>query len=103
MSVSFDASKLEKNLGVAVLMPGNEQAAVFLVDGNLYALSNIDPYSHAAVMSRGIVGEHEGRPTVASPMLKQKFYLEDGTSLQEDEVTIQTYPVRREGDQVVVG
>ncbi|WP_394280935.1 nitrite reductase small subunit NirD [Corynebacterium sp.] len=103
MSISFDASKLEENLGVAVLMPNDEQVAVYLVGGELYALSNIDPYSRAAVMSRGIIGEHEGRPTVASPMLKQKFYLDDGTSLQEDDIVIQTYPVKRDGEQIIVG
>lgn len=79
-----DASALEPELGAAVLLDDARQLALFRVGKEIFAVANIDPYSGAAVMSRGIVGEHEGRPVVASPLLKQRFYLDDGTSLSGD-------------------
>jgi nitrite reductase (NADH) small subunit len=46
------------NRGVGVLLPDGAQAALFrLGDGSLHAVGNIDPFSGAAVMSRGIVGD----------------------------------------------
>ena len=70
--------------GVAVLLPGGEQAALFLLtDGTLAAVSNIDPFGRAAVMSRGISGDRRGEPTVASPLLKQVFSLADGRCLDD--------------------
>ncbi|MCZ9309453.1 nitrite reductase small subunit NirD [Corynebacterium uberis] len=86
------ASDLEPELGAAVLLNDGRQLALFRIPATaphggpdrLYAVDNIDPYSGAAVIARGIVGEHEGRPTVASPLLKQRFYLDDGTGLADD-------------------
>ena len=70
--------------GVAVLLPGGVQVALFLLtDGTLAAVSNIDPFGRAAVMSRGITGDRRGEPTVASPLLKQVFSLRDGRCLDE--------------------
>jgi len=70
--------------GVAALVDG-EQVAVFLDRaGNLYALTNRDPFSGAYVMSRGIVGRRGDVPTVASPMYKQVFDLRTGECLDEE-------------------
>jgi nitrite reductase (NADH) small subunit len=81
--------------GVAVLLPGDEQVALFrLVDDSLYAVGNIDPFGRAAVMSRGLVGDRSGEPTVASPLLKQVFSLVDGRCLSDDSVALPTYDVR---------
>ena len=50
--------------GVGVLLDDGSQAALFrLDDGSLYALGNVDPFSGAAVLSRGIVGDRGGRAT----------------------------------------
>src|SRR5699024_6152528 len=58
--------------GVAVLLRGGSQAALFLLgDGSLRAVANVDPVGRAAVMSRGLVGDRAGEPTVASPLLKE--------------------------------
>lgn len=93
---------LSVGVGAAALLPGEVQVAVFRLhaaDGEqLYAVDNIDPYTGAGVLSRGIVGEVEGRPTIASPLLKQKFFLDDGASLQGDDHTIATYSVRLDGE-----
>ena len=65
--------------GVGVLLADGSQVALFrLDDGSLRAVGNIDPFSGAAVMSRGIVGDRGGRPTVQSPIKKQALALDDG-------------------------
>lgn len=88
-------SRLVPGCGVAVLLRGGEQVALFLLDdGTLRAVGNIDPYARAAVMSRGLVGDRSGEPTVASPLLKQVFSLDDGRCLDDPEVTLPVYDVR---------
>ncbi|WP_216897765.1 nitrite reductase small subunit NirD [Nocardia alni] len=81
--------------GVAVLLQGGRQAALFLLpEGTLYALGNVDPFGRAAVMSRGIVGDRAGEPVVASPLLKQAFSLVDGRCLDDDAAVLPVYAVR---------
>ncbi|MDI9895383.1 nitrite reductase small subunit NirD [Rhodococcus sp. IEGM 1381] len=80
--------------GVAVLLRGGTQAALFLLDdGRLFAVGNIDPFGRAAVMSRGLVGDRGGEPTVASPLLKQVFSLVDGRCLDDVEVGLGSFEV----------
>ena len=101
-------SSLEPNLGQCVLLPDGRQVALFkALDPQagierVYAVSNIDPFMNAAVMSRGIVGEHDGIPTVASPLLKQVFRLDDGRALEEDGVRLQVFRAEVRGGMVVV-
>jgi nitrite reductase (NADH) small subunit len=81
--------------GVAVLLPGAQQAALFLLgDNTLFAVSNIDPINRAAVMSRGIAGDRKGEPTVASPLGKQAFSLRDGRCLDDESYALTIYEVR---------
>lgn len=81
--------------GVAALLPDGRQAALFRDRaGGLYAIDNRDPFSGAAVLSRGLVGGHRGRPFVASPLLKQRFDLATGACLDDGSVRVATYPVR---------
>ncbi|WP_435278463.1 nitrite reductase small subunit NirD [Rhodococcus yananensis] len=88
-------SQLIPGRGVAVLLRGGEQVALFLLDdGTLRAVGNIDPFGRAAVMSRGIVGDRAGEPTVASPLLKQVFSLDDGRCLDDPETHLPVYDVR---------
>jgi nitrite reductase (NADH) small subunit len=92
---------LQPERGVAALLPGGMQAAVFRTyDGALHALSNLDPFSGAAVLSRGIVGDRGGVPTVASPMHKQAFALATGICLDDPQVRVPVFMVR-ERDGVV--
>lgn len=68
--------------GVGVLLDDGSQVALFrLDDGSVHAVGNVDPFSGAAVMSRGIVGDRGGRAMVQSPILKQAFALDDGSCL----------------------
>lgn len=81
--------------GVAVLLPGGVQVALFrLDDGALHAVSNIDPFSGAAVISRGIVGDRAGRACVQSPIKKQAFALDDGVCLDDPQISVQVYRTR---------
>ncbi|QUX26649.1 MULTISPECIES: nitrite reductase small subunit NirD [Nocardiopsis] len=90
--------------GVAVLLPDGRQVAVFRTrDQHLYAVDNIDPYTGAAVISRGIVGDRAGEPTVASPMLKNVFSLRTGQSLDDEHVRLTTWPVRQTDTAVQIG
>ncbi|AYF72585.1 nitrite reductase (NAD(P)H) small subunit [Nocardia yunnanensis] len=89
--------------GVAVLLKGGRQAALFLTaDGTLFAVGNIDPFGRAAVMSRGLVGDRGGVPVVASPLLKQAFSLIDGRCLDDESVSLPVYAVRVENGVVAV-
>lgn len=89
--------------GVAALV-GSHQVAVFRVppDGELFALSNYDPFSKAFVLSRGLVGSTEESVTVASPVYKQRFDLRTGRSVDDPTVTVATYEVRAHDGRVQV-
>ncbi|MGP4011057.1 nitrite reductase small subunit NirD [Streptomyces sp. 4N124] len=90
-----DLNVLLPGRGVAALLPDGRQAALFRDRaGNLYAVDNRDPFGGAAVLSRGLTGSHQGRPFVASPLLKQRFDLETGQCLDDDAVRITAYEVR---------
>jgi nitrite reductase (NADH) small subunit len=90
-----DLSALLPGRGVAALLPDGEQVALFRDRaGTLYAVDNRDPFGGAAVLSRGLTGSHQGRPFVASPLLKQRFDLESGQCLDDEAVRIRTYEVR---------
>ncbi|MDV3126084.1 nitrite reductase small subunit NirD [Mycobacterium sp. 21AC1] len=88
--------------GVAVLLPDGSQAALFrLDDGALHAVGNMDPFSGAAVISRGITGDRGGRATVQSPIKKQAFAFEDGKCLDDPAVAIPVYRTRVTADGLV--
>lgn len=82
--------------GAAALL-GDRQIALFRTyEGRLYATDQIDPFSGAAIMSRGIVGDRQGVPTVASPMYKQVFDLRTGACLDtqgKEPQSLGVYPV----------
>lgn len=85
---------LSRERGVAALV-GEAQVALFRTfDDELYATANLDPFSGAMVLSRGIVGTRAGVPTVTSPMYKQVFDLRSGQCFDDASVTVITYPVR---------
>lgn len=86
--------RLETERGVAALLDGAQVALFRTHDGSVYAVGNVDPFSGAAVLSRGIVGDRGGVPTVASPVYKQAFDLRDGRCLDDDAVCVPSYPVR---------
>ncbi len=66
----------------------------------LFAVSHTDPFSGSNVLARGITGDIQGEPVVASPLYKQHFSLITGQCLEDETVNIKTYPVLLDGDQI---
>ena len=98
MSQWITVCKLEDILpetGVCALV-GKEHVAIFRPYNNdeLYAISNIDPFANASVLSRGIIGEHENELWVASPLKKQRFRLKDGYCLEDEHYSVTHYVVK---------
>ena len=71
--------------------------------GEVFALSNVDPFSDASVLSRGIVGSRGDVPVVSSPMYKQAFDLRTGACLDDDTVRVASYDVAVADGVVHVG
>ncbi|MER7503560.1 nitrite reductase small subunit NirD [Nonomuraea pusilla] len=88
--------------GVCALVDGVQVAIFRTYDGGVHALDNLDPFSGAYVLSRGIVGSRKGEPTVASPLHKQVFSLVSGVCLDQDDVTVAVYRARVAGGRVEV-
>jgi nitrite reductase (NADH) small subunit len=88
----------------ACALVGDTQVALFRLspNGDLYALSNFDPFSKAFVLSRGIVGDRKGVPKIASPVYKQSFDLRTGECLDDPQVRVPTFEVRVERGRVLV-
>ncbi|MCD2187150.1 nitrite reductase small subunit NirD [Actinomycetospora soli] len=95
--------RLQPERGVCALVAGEPVAVFRTHDDRLFALHNVDPFSHASVLSRGIVGDLGGTPVVASPLYKQHFALETGRALEDSGVGVATYPVRVVNGTVEVG
>src|SRR5919198_4728721 len=80
--------------GVCALVGGQQVAVFRSYAGELYALSNYDPFGQAFVLSRGIVGTRVDAPTVASPLYKQVFDLRTGQCLDDPAVAVPVVDVR---------
>ena len=88
--------------GAAALV-GDRQIALFRTyDGQVHALDNLDPFSGAYVLARGIVGSRGDVPTVTSPMHKQVFDLRTGACLSVPGVAVSTHAVSCAGGIVRV-
>ncbi|BEV71345.1 MULTISPECIES: nitrite reductase small subunit NirD [unclassified Paludibacterium] len=87
--------------GVCALV-GNQQVAIFRPDDSavLYALDNLDPFSGANVLSRGLIVEHDHLLWVASPLKKQHFCLQDGRCMEDSVRSVRAWPVKVEQDCV---
>lgn len=80
--------------GVAARVEGHGVAVFRLADDRVLAVDHVDPFTGVGVLARGIVGDHGGIPTVASPLHKQRFSLVDGTCLDDPAVRITPHPTR---------
>ena len=101
-------AELTPGRGVAVLLPGGGQAAVFRTfTDELFAVGNLDPATGACVISRGLTGARGGVPTIASPMLKHVYELAsgrcvDGPAGPEPAYRLPTLSVLRDDEVVYV-
>ena len=96
-----DADDIGECLGVRALVD-TQQIAIFRVKNNFYAIDAIDPFTNAAVLSRGIVGDLKGQLVVASPIYKQHFNLETGQCLEDEAVSVATYAVREQNGKIQI-
>ena len=87
--------------GVCALVAAR-QIAIVRAGGRVYAIDNFDPFSRAYVLSRGIVGDKEGAPKIASPIYKQSFDLRTGVCLDDPSVSIAVWEVRVRDGRVEV-
>ena len=107
-------SDLVADSGVCVLVGGPSVAsgiaarksiALFFLPHakpQLYAIDNWDPLAGAGVIARGIVAEIAGALTIASPLYKHHYRLDDGTCVEDNNVRLTTYPVALDGDTVLI-
>ena len=79
--------------GVAALVDWVAVAVFRTHDGEVLAIGNVDPFSGASVLSRGIVGTRGDEPVVSSPMYKQAFALRTGRCLDDAAVSVPSYDV----------
>jgi nitrite reductase (NADH) small subunit len=87
-------AELDVELGVPALI-GEHPVALFRTwDGEVYAVSNLDPRTGASVMARGIVGSRGDVPTVASPLYKDVFDLRTGVCLDDPAKKLAHFEVR---------
>ncbi len=89
--------------GIAVRY-GRSQLALFRFEsrGEWYATQNLCPHKRQMVLARGILGDQAGAPKVACPLHKKTFDLRSGACLSGEPLSIATFPVRVEGDDVWV-
>ncbi|WP_034948504.1 nitrite reductase small subunit NirD [Erwinia oleae] len=75
---------------------GENPVAIFRPRENdeVFAISNIDPFADASVLSRGIIGEHQQALWVASPLKKQHFRLSDGVCMEDESRSVMSYAAR---------
>ncbi|HTA17804.1 MAG TPA: nitrite reductase small subunit NirD [Polyangia bacterium] len=86
---------IDPDTGVCALVCGRQVAVVRVGEGDdVFALDNFDPFSHAFVLSRGIVGDRNGVAKIASPLYKQSFDLRTGRCLDDASVAVRTWPAR---------
>jgi len=93
---------LEPGWGEAVLLGGRQVALFRTAEGEVYAAAHRDPRTGAYVMARGIVGSRGGRPTIASPLLKEVYDLETGECLGNPDLYLRTYRARVVAGEVEV-
>lgn len=107
LTVVCPVEAIDLETGVAALVGGEAVAVFRTYAGDVFALSNYDPFSHASVLSRGIVGtrtvDGETVDFVASPIYKEAFDLRTGTCLDKPEVSIPSYEVEVREGVVYVG
>ena len=95
--------QIRRESGVAAWVRGEAVAVFRTHDGSVHAIGNVDPFSGASVLSRGIVGSRGEAPVVSSPMYKQAFDLRTGACLDDASVSVPSYDVSVVDGVVLVG
>lgn len=90
--------------GGSAVRYGYAQLAVFRFSSRneWYATSNMCPHKQEFVLSRGLIGDVQGEPKVACPLHKKTFSLKTGGCLSGEPYSIDTFPVKVDGEDVLL-
>jgi NAD(P)H-dependent nitrite reductase large subunit/NAD(P)H-dependent nitrite reductase small subunit len=81
--------------GVCAYLDGRQVAVFRVGEGDkVCAIGNYDANSGANVLSRGLVGDLDGRLVVASPIYKQHFDLRTGECVEEPTASVRAYAAK---------
>ncbi|GGB79888.1 nitrite reductase small subunit [Marinobacterium zhoushanense] len=83
---------------------GERQVALFYIpeQKQVFAIDNYDPVGKANVLSRGLIGSAEEKLFVASPLYKERYCLESGECLDNDELVLDTWQTRIDGERLLL-
>ncbi len=87
-------------VGSIVLVDGEQVALFYVPENGIYAIQDWDPIGKAYVLSRGIVGDLNGKLCVASPLYKQHFCLKTGVCIEDDRYRLKTWQVSIDNETV---
>jgi nitrite reductase (NADH) large subunit len=96
-------SEVPRDGGIAARY-GQSEIAIFnfATRGEWFATQNLCPHKQQLVLARGILGDTSSRPKVACPLHKNAFDLGSGACLNGDLPALTTFPIKVEGDDVLV-
>lgn len=94
LTATCDLDDLPVERGVAALVDGRQIALFRLTDGTVHAVDHHDPATGANVLARGLLGTSEGRWYVASPLLKHRYFLDDGSCATDASLRLDVHDVR---------
>lgn len=99
---------LTPDRGVAVLVRERAVALFHLAPTTtepaaIHAVDHHDPATGAGVIARGLVGSDGPHAYVASPLHKDRYDLATGAGLDRPELSLAVWPVRVDGESVLVG
>ncbi len=76
---------------------GGREIALFCMGGHFYATSNVCPHQGGPLAEGKIEGE-----MVVCPWHQWRFNIKTGVSFASPKLKIEIYPVRREGNQIMI-
>jgi len=98
-----ELSRITPERGVAAIVDGHP-VAIFRFDTDdgtqLYAVDHLDPRTGSPTMAHGLVGSSGDVPTVAAPLLKEKYSLVTGECLTNPDFRLDVFDVRLHDGQV---
>jgi nitrite reductase (NADH) large subunit len=92
-----------KDSGACVKVAGQQIAIYrFSSRNEWHACQNMCPHKRELVLSRGLLGDANGVPKVACPVHKKAFSLQSGKCLSGEDLSVEVYSIKVEGDEVFV-
>ena len=99
-----DSEEFPENGGLCIKHNDLQIAVFYFTRRNeWYATQNECPHKKQMILSRGMIGSDDQEPKVACPFHKNTFSLKTGKNLNGTLCDIATYPVKIEGNRVLIG